>query len=81
MSKVKYADAPAGIAEAIEASRPIVDFLPSPDELARNVEKEKITINVDTQALTRFRAYAKDHGIKYQVLMNQVLTSYAKEWL
>jgi len=51
MSEVKYVDAPADVAEAIEASRPIKDFLPSPDELARNVAKEKITINIDTRAV------------------------------
>ena len=81
MNSVKYVDAPKDVAEAIEASRPIKDFLPPPSELANIIKKEKITINVDAQALMRFRIYAKDNGIKYQALINQVLTSYAKERL
>jgi uncharacterized protein (DUF4415 family) len=81
MASVEYTAAPRDIAEAIDASRPIVDFLPPPDVLVANSARQKITINIDTIALTRFKQYAQRHGVKYQVLMNQVLSSYANEQL
>ncbi|MCL2500412.1 MAG: BrnA antitoxin family protein [Defluviitaleaceae bacterium] len=81
MTTVNYTAAPQEVAEAIDASRPIVDFLPPPDVLIANSTRQKITINIDAIALTRFKQYAQNHGVKYQVLMNQVLSSYAKERL
>ena len=79
MSRVKYTDAPADIEAAMDAAvRVNDDFLPSPAEFAKMLAKEKISLNVDRQTVDEFRAAAKKHGLKYQVLMNQVLSSYAK---
>lgn len=81
MKTVKYVDAPADIADAIEAAVPVDDFLPSPDYFADKIMKEKITLNVDRGSLRLFREYASKHGLKYQSLMNQVLASYAEKQL
>ena len=81
MKKVNYTDAPEEIAEAIVVAEPIGDFLPSPEFFAEKLTKEKISLNVDAQAVARYRAYAKKHGLKYQSLMNQVLSNYAEKRL
>ena len=82
MKKVKYTNAPDDIDASLEYllahPTPIMDNLPSPAEFAKMLAKEKISLNVDRQTVNNFRAAAKKHGLKYQVLMNQVLTSYAK---
>jgi len=81
MKSVVYTDAPKDIAKAISVAEPVVDFLPSPECFAENLGKEKISLNVDKKALARYRAYAGKHGLKYQALMNQVLSSYAEKRL
>ena len=81
MKTVKYTDAPGDVAEAIAVAEPVVDFLPSPEYFAESMAKEKISLNVDAKALARYRAYAGKHGVKYQTLMNQVLSSYAEKRL
>ena len=81
MSNVRYTEAPKKIAEAIAMAEPSLDFLPSPEFFAESLTKEKISLNVDARALARYRAYAKKHGLKYQSLMNQVLSNYAEKRL
>jgi uncharacterized protein (DUF4415 family) len=81
MSKVDYTDAPADIADAINAAERICDFLPAPEHFAEVLAKEKISLNVDRRAVNRFRAYAEEHNLKYQTLMNQVLSYYAENRL
>jgi len=81
MSKIKYTDAPKEIADAINTAVRVDDFLPSPEFLTESLVKEKISLYVDAKALALFREYAKEHGIKYQALMNQVLSNYAKNRL
>jgi len=81
MSKVKYTDAPDDIAKAIDAAERIDNFLPPPEYFTESLVKEKISLYVDSKALAQFRTYAKEHGVKYQALMNQVLSNYAKKRL
>lgn len=78
MSKVKYGNAPEDVEMAMDAAVRVDDsFLPSPEFFAGLLAKEKISLNIDRQTVESFRAYAKKHNLKYQALMNQVLTSYA----
>jgi len=81
MSNVRYTDAPADTAEAIETAEPTDDILPPPEYFADTLAKEKISLNVDARAVAKFRAYARLHGLKYQALMNQVLSNYADKRL
>ena len=83
-SKVKYTDAPTSLEESLNDlltnSMPMEDdLLPSPEDFREMLAKEKISLNVDRRAVESFRAYSKKHGLKYQVLMNQVLSAYAKK--
>jgi len=81
MRKVKYTDAPDDIADAISVAEVVEDFLPAPEFFAENLIKEKISLNIDARTVRLFRTYAKKNGLKYQSLMNQVLSSYADKRL
>ena len=80
-NNVKYTNAPADIDEALDDAHIVSDLLPSPAELVRKTEKEKITISLDKQSVELFRAYAKKKNAKYQSMMNGVLSSYADKYL
>lgn len=78
---VNYTDAPSDIEQSLEEAIEISDFLPSPDELVRKTEKEKITIAIDKHSLDLYKQYAKKHNAKYQTMINGVLGSYADKFL
>lgn len=78
---VNYTDEPADIAEALESADVVSDFLPSPENLVRKTEKEKITIAVDKHSLELYKRYAKSHNAKYQTMINGVLDAYANKFL
>lgn len=80
-NKTKYTDAPAEIEHFLESATAPDDFLPSPSELVRKTEKEKITIAIDKHSLELFKQYAKQHNAKYQTMINGVLGSYADKFL
>ena len=79
--KTSYTDAPAEIERALGSATAMEDFLPSPSDLVRKAEKEKITIAIDKRSLELFKAYAKKHDAKYQTMINGVLGSYAEKFL
>jgi predicted DNA binding CopG/RHH family protein len=78
---ISYTDAPSDIDEALDKATVVSDFLPSPGELVKRVEKEKITILVDKHSLELYKKYAKKHNTKYQPMINGVLSSYADKFL
>jgi len=80
-SKVNYTDAPADIEQSLEDAIVVDDFLPSPAELVRKTEKEKITIALDKRSLELYKRYAKIHNAKYQTMINGVLDAYADKFL
>lgn len=49
------------------------DVLPSPAEFARALEREKVTINLSSGSLSKFRRVAKKHRMPYQALIREVL--------
>ena len=51
--KIEYTD------ENIEIGERVLDFLPSPAELARNEETAKITINLKRASIEFFKSEAK----------------------
>jgi uncharacterized protein (DUF4415 family) len=81
MSNINYSDAPDDIEQALAGAVPANDLLPSPAELVRKTEKEKITIAVDKRSLEKYRRYAKQHNAKYQTMINGVLDFYADRYL
>lgn len=80
-SRINYTDAPADIELALNNATITSDLLPSPAELVRKVEKEKITISIDKHSLDLFKQYADKHDAKYQTMINCVLGSYADKFL
>ncbi len=77
----KYTNAPEDDELSLEEAVSVSDFLPSPSELVRKTEKEKITIAVDKQSLELYKKYAKKHNAKYQPMMDNVLSAYADKFL
>ena len=80
-SVINYTDAPTDMERSLENAVVVGDFLPSPAELVRKTEKEKITIAVDKRSLELFKRYAKTHDAKYQTMINGVLDAYADKFL
>ena len=78
--KIKYADAPKEVTELISLSERIDDFLPSPDRLIRKSGKVKITITLDSESVAFFKASAKKNNVKYQTMINEILSKYAERY-
>jgi uncharacterized protein (DUF4415 family) len=69
----RYTDAPPEIAEALDASEPMEDDFPSPEELARELSGT-ITIRLDPAVYEWFRR----PGPGYQTRINAVLRYYVR---
>lgn len=85
MRKITYTDAPKDLIEAIETGVDVTHefrhIFPIPKEYLRREKKQRITIALDEESLNLFRSYAKEHNAKYQNLINDVIKTYAKEYL
>ncbi|NLE00743.1 MAG: hypothetical protein GX640_12815 [Fibrobacter sp.] len=83
MSKTKgYTTAPAEIAEELEKSIPIEDFLPSPTMIAESLKKQEtipVTMKLKKETVERYKRFADKMGIKYQSFISTVLDTYAKQ--
>jgi hypothetical protein len=80
-NNIRYTDAPTDMEQLLDTAVITDGLLPSPSELVRKTEKERITIAIDKHSLELFRQYAKKHDAKYQSMINGVLGSYAKKFL
>ena len=81
MAKVSYTDAPTDIADTLESTVAIDNFLPPLDQLVLKRQKEKITIAIDKHSLELFKQYAEKHNAKCQIMINSVVTSCADKSL
>jgi uncharacterized protein (DUF4415 family) len=75
---VTYTDAPPDVAEAIARSVIIEDLLPSPEELAKSLKKQRVTIYLDWDSVNFFKEEAAKNDIKYQTMINGVIRSYVQ---
>ena len=75
-----YSDPEKSVKEALDSAVLIEDFLPSPSELVRKTTKEKITISIDSDCVNFFKAAARKNHTKYQTMMNEVLSQYARHY-
>ena len=73
-----YSNPEKSVGNALESAVVIEDFLPAPAELIRKNAKEKITISIDSDCIQFFKKEAKKNNTKYQTMMNEVLSQYAK---
>lgn len=82
MNKNKgYSNAPAEIAEELDKSVSIDDFLPSPEIIAESLKKQQtvpVTMKIKKETLERYKRFANKKGIKYQSFVSSILDTYAK---
>lgn len=76
--KTNYKNAPGKIAEAIESSKIIDDFLPSPDKLVLKEQSVRITINLSLPIVNFFKENARKSGVPYQQMIKKILDNYVE---
>ncbi len=76
--KTDYKNAPIEIAEAIELSEIIDDFLPSPDKLVLKEQSVRITINLSLPIVNFFKENTIKSGIPYQQMIKKILDNYVE---
>ena len=70
-NKIKYTNEPIGKVRVVK------DFLPSPEQLAFQEEKVKVTISLSRASLDFFKAQANQHKTAYQKMIRNLLDAYA----
>ncbi|MDY0144522.1 MAG: BrnA antitoxin family protein [Kiritimatiellia bacterium] len=70
-SKIKYTNEPMGKVRVVK------DFLPSPEQLAFQEEKVKVTIALSRSSLDFFKEQARRHNTAYQKMIRNLLDAYA----
>lgn len=78
--KIRYRDAPTNVAEAIESSEVVEDFLPPPEELVFRDDTVKVTISLTQKSINFFKESAKKQGVPYQTMIRKVLDLYASRY-
>jgi predicted DNA binding CopG/RHH family protein len=82
MSRTKgYSTAPKEIADELNNSVAIDDFLPSPESIAESLKKQDtvpVTMKLKKDTVGRYKRFAKKKGIKYQTFVSTILDTYAK---
>jgi len=73
-----YEDTPPDVAAALARSRDITHLFPPPEQLAFKTEKQKVTIMLDKEIIDFFKQAAKENGVKYQTMINNLLDTYVK---
>ena len=75
-----YTKASHNISQAINAGEIITDFLPPPEKLIRKEPKTKITITLNNGSIDFFKKYARKNNVKYQTMINEVLSKYVQKY-
>lgn len=68
--KIKYTDEPI-------SSRPTKDIFPSPEELMRSEEKQRVTLELTKSSLDSFKKFAQKNNASYQVMIRRLVDFYA----
>ena len=68
--KVKYTNEPI-------SSRPTKDIFPSPEELMRSEEKQRVTLELTKSSLNFFKKIAQKNNASYQVMIRRLVDFYA----
>ena len=80
MKNKNYKKAPKNISSAIEASKIIEDFLPSPDKLIDKEETIKTTIDLSKKSVFFFKIAAKKNHTSYQKMVRKVVDLYVNHY-
>ena len=78
--KIKYSNAPKEVADAIEKSVRIKDFLPPPEKLVAKDDSVRITINLNKKSVSFFKQKAKKQKVPYQRMIKSVIDHYVSEF-
>lgn len=78
--RTQYKNAPKGIAEAIDSSEIIEDFLPRPKELVFKKETVKVTMNLSKESVDFFKKRSQKYGVPYQKMINALVDKYAQRY-
>ena len=81
MKRTKYTNASKDIKDAIESSKVIEDFLPSPEELIHKEDNVKIIFELSKSSIARFKRYAQKKGFPYQRMIRSLIDQYAEKVL
>ena len=68
--KITYTDEPMRL-------RVIKDTLPSPEELMRSEEKQRVTLELTKTSLNFFKKIAQKNNASYQVMIRRLVDFYA----
>ena len=58
----------------------VKDFLPSPSQLVKKQEMQRITMEVPKETINFFKQKAKEHGGSYQLMIRELLMCYVKNY-
>jgi hypothetical protein len=72
--RIRYSDEPIGPVEIVP------DFLPSPEELAREDDGVKVTLSLSRRSVEFFKAEALRQNCSYQRMIRRLLDSYAARY-
>jgi hypothetical protein len=72
--KIVYTD------EDIQIGEIVPDFLPSPEEIAKAGQIEKITISLSEESLEFFRTQANTFKTSYQKMIRKILDEYVSQY-
>jgi predicted DNA binding CopG/RHH family protein len=79
-NKTIYENAPKEIADAIEQSEIIADFLPSPDQLVIKEDTVKVTLNLNRNSVQFIKEKARENGVAYQTMIRRIVDLYADHY-
>lgn len=75
---IKYTDNPD--LPDLEDMVVVPDFLPSPEEIAKAGQIEKVTIGLSGQSLEFFRTQASKYKTSYQKMIRKLLDEYVQQF-
>ena len=78
--RTQYKGAPREIADAINASEIIEDFLPKPEELVFKKATVKVTMNLSKESVDFFKKRSRKYGVPYQKMINNLVDKYVQRY-
>lgn len=78
--KTKYKSAPKDIADAINTSEIIEDFLPKPEDLVFKKKTVKVTMNLSKDSVEFFKLRSRKYGVPYQKMINSLVDKYVERY-
>ena len=72
--RIRYSNEPIGAVEIV------ADFLPPPEELAREDDGIKVTLSLSRRSVDFFKAEAQRQNSSYQRMIRRLVDSYAARY-